>query len=101
MEGPVGGTGHTDKNGGSMSSRIEDQGNWGRTIGENLSYSGNTSGRSHVIQLLVDEGVPSLGHRYNIFKADFKTAGVGFGVHKNYGLMTCTDFAGSYTLTNP
>jgi uncharacterized protein YkwD len=49
-----------------------------------------------VIGLLVDDGVPSRGHRHNILSADARFAGVGCGHHTEYGTMCVIDFAGGY-----
>ncbi len=41
------------------------------------------------MQLTVDEGVPSRGHRTNLFKSGYKTLGVATGPHaKLFGSMT-------------
>jgi hypothetical protein len=84
-----------------MTERIDAQGTWTSTIGENLSYMGlSKTGRDHVILLMVDSGVPSRGHRVNIFKTDYTNAGVDFGAHATYGAVSCTNFSGGYTLTS-
>ncbi len=36
---------------------------------ENLAYNGNATVRIIVLQLLVDEGIPGYGHRYNMLNA--------------------------------
>jgi hypothetical protein len=45
------------------------------------------------MQFIVDECVPSRGHRSNIFKKNFGAIGTFTGPHKNYGLMANVDFA--------
>ena len=50
--------------------RIERHGEWSGALGENLSF-GCASAERVVLQLLVDDGVPSRGHRANILNANF------------------------------
>ena len=47
-----------------------------------------------VSQLLIDDGVPSRGHRKNILNKDFKIVGVAFGPHTKFKNMTVQNFAG-------
>ena len=44
--------------------------------------------------LIIDDGVPSRGHRENIYNPDFNHIGVGHGPHKGWDLITTMDFAG-------
>ena len=60
--------------------------------GENCGY-GMRTGRDIVIDLLVDEGVPSLGHRENILNPSYRTIGVGHAPHRRYGMMTVQEFS--------
>ena len=94
--GPAGVTGHTGTNGSTMGSRIQKQGKWKQTIGENISFGCNTA-RSIVLQLIIDDGVPSRGHRENIYKGAFKVAGVAYGTHKVYGHCCTIDYAGGFS----
>ena len=59
--------------------------------GENISY-GDDNARNIVIQLLVDDGVPSRGHRKNILNFKFDEVGVSVGKHSGYGSMCVIDF---------
>lgn len=47
-----------------------------------------------VAQLLIDDGVPSRGHRKNILNKEFKIVGVAFGPHTKFKNMTVQNFAG-------
>jgi uncharacterized protein YkwD len=51
--------------------------------GENISY-GKNSPFEVLVQLVVDDGVPSRGHRDNVFRADYQTAGFASGTHPRY-----------------
>lgn len=64
----------------------------GKTVGENCSYGMHTA-LDVVIQLLIDEGVPDLGHRNNILSSDFTKVGVAFAKHKKYGINTVMEFS--------
>ncbi|CAK63551.1 unnamed protein product (macronuclear) [Paramecium tetraurelia] len=93
--GPKGVTGHTGTDGSSMSDRIERYGEWDVTIGENISY-GQTTGEDVIIQLIIDDGVSSRGHRKNCFKAEFGAVGIFDGDHKQFKTQCVFDFAGSF-----
>ena len=59
--------------------------------GECCSY-GVESALGVVIQLLVDEGVPGLGHRILCFEEGFTAAGIASATHKRYSTNTVIDF---------
>ena len=60
--------------------------------GENCDYGMHT-GKDIVMHLLVDEGVPSLGHRENILEPSYKVIGVGHAPHRRYDVMTVQEFS--------
>ena len=91
--GPKGVTGHNGSDGSSVSKRIERYGVWQGTNGENISY-GCKTGKEIVLQLIIDDGVPSRGHRRNIFNSDYYYIGSACGNHKVYEAMCVMDFAG-------
>lgn len=89
-------TGHTGVDGSTPFTRIEKYGTY-KTAGENISY-GATSGRDIVVQLLIDDGVSSRGHRKNIMNKDFSSTGVGYThKHKTYGSVCVITYAGGYS----
>jgi len=94
--GPTGLISHDGNDGSSPFDRMNRYGRWGSTAGECISY-GMQTGRDIVLQLIIDEGVPSRGHRDNIFKVDFKICGVAYGIHSIYSSMCVIDYAGYYT----
>lgn len=85
-----GGSGHS-----SPGDRISRYGMWGGGYGENISYGQHTA-RGIVLNLVIDDGVRSRGHRKNIFNSKFSVAGVAVGPHARYGTVCTTDFAGAY-----
>ena len=88
-------TGHTGVDGSTPFKRIEKYGTY-KTAGENIAY-GSNSGRDIVVDLLIDDGVSSRGHRKNIMNAQFDSSGVGYTKkHKTYGSVCVITYAGGY-----
>jgi len=88
-------TGHDGSDGSSPFTRMARYGSGGNPAGENISYGTNT-GREIVCQLLIDDGVPSRGHRANIMNGAFTQTGVGFGTHTQYKYMCAIVYANRY-----
>lgn len=89
-QGPRGVLGHESSDGASFIDRIVRRGG-PRSGGENISYGGAT-GEAVVIQLIVDDGVPDRGHRTNIFRPTYVSAGAACGPHLTYRYMCVIDF---------
>ena len=89
-------TGHTGTDGSTPYSRMDRYGSWNRWAAENISY-GSSTAVDVVMQLFVDDGVRSRGHRNNIFSRHGKVTGGYSGSHEKYSYMTCITYAGSYT----
>lgn len=92
--GPRGLVGHDSSRGQGFSQRLkllEGHASLGPSA-ENISY-GMASGRDVVLQLLVDDGVPSRGHRDNLLRQGMRYSGVGCGYHRRYTAMCVVIYA--------
>lgn len=88
---------HVGADGSRLSDRLNRFGTWHGLVAENISTL-EEDPRQVVIQLLVDDGVPSRGHRHNLFNPDLHQAGVGSAPHRDYRVVTVIDYAGGFTL---
>jgi uncharacterized protein YkwD len=88
----TGETGHTGSGGTLPGMRIEQYGQWENAVGEAIAY-GPVSGREVVSRLLIDDGVPSRGHRRNILNPSFQLVGVAIASHPRYGWIAVIDLA--------
>lgn len=87
--------GHNGSDGSTPFQRMERYGSWLSTAGENIDY-GNDDARRIVLSLLIDDGVPSRGHRKNIMNPAYKAVGIACGPHKGYRHMCVMDLAGGF-----
>ncbi len=62
-------------------------------IAENISF-GWGDARDIVVQMVVDDGVKSRGHRKNIFSKNYVKIGISSGKHKTYQHCTVMEFFG-------
>lgn len=95
-QGKTGRTGHDGSDKSDPFIRINRYGGGFTTAGENLAY-GSTTGRDIIVDLLIDDGVPSRGHRTNIMNRGFTQSGVSFGTHPQYRTMCAITYAKGYT----
>jgi len=89
--GRVGGVGHDSSDGTPCFTRIKKY-NKGGAQAENCSY-GIQDPLDIVIDLLIDEGVSSKGHRKNILSSAYLFIGTGIASHKTYGTNCVMDFS--------
>ncbi|RQM23338.1 hypothetical protein B5M09_004973 [Aphanomyces astaci] len=64
--------------------------------GSELLAFGLCRPRNVVLQLLVDDGVPTRGDRMSLMDNKFKSVGVGFHTHKFQKFVCVLDFAGGF-----
>jgi uncharacterized protein YkwD len=93
-----GGTGHEGTDNSDLKDRIERYGEWHVRIAENISY-GELTPRQVVIYLLIDDGIPSRGHRQTFLQKDLLLVGISEGNHPYYKKMCVMDFAGKFEKT--
>ena len=93
-QGAAGEVGHDRVDGSTFSDVVRQYGTF-TAAGENISYGKNTA-RGIVIQLLVDDGVESRGHRKNLLSNTFTTCGVGFAAHTYYRYECVIDYAANW-----
>lgn len=91
-QGATGATGHTGTGGERFDARLRRHGLKAELAGEAIAY-GPPTARDLVRELIIDSGVADRGHRRNIFRPEFATAGVGCGPHRSYGAICVIDFA--------
>ena len=60
-------------------------------FGECCSY-GMSTGKNIIVQLLIDEGVESLGHRKICLSSGYSAVGIAFKTHKTYRFCCVLDF---------
>ncbi|MBR6279437.1 MAG: CAP domain-containing protein [Bacteroidales bacterium] len=82
--------GHNSSDGTNWNDRINELYD-SYTIAENCSY-GYARAIEIVMQLLVDEGTASLGHRKNILSNKYNAIGVAIRSHRQYGNNCVQDF---------
>jgi uncharacterized protein YkwD len=89
--GKTGQTGHDSSDGTSTFKRIRKYHDGG-AMAENCSY-GYSGAMDILMQLLIDEGVSSLGHRNTILNGIYTQMGVAIQPHEVYGYNCVTDFS--------
>jgi uncharacterized protein YkwD len=85
---------HTGSDGSSAGERMHRAGVWAGMLAEEMS-AGESSGAGVVRQLIIDEDVPSRGHRNDLMDPFLKLAGVGCASHPAYGVVCVIDLASS------
>ena len=95
--GESGATGHTGRDGSRPVERVERYGEWDVSTGENIWFgSARAAAIDVVADLIVDDGVPSRGHRENMFSDKFNVVGVDLAAHAVYGLVVVMELAGAF-----
>lgn len=91
--GAHGSTGHLGSDGSTEVDRIKREGAWSMALGETVSLGQGTAA-GVVRQLIIDEGVPSRGHRTALMDPGYDFGGVGCGPHKLYRSICVIDLTG-------
>lgn len=91
-----GATGHTGQDGSSPFERMERYTKLEGSSGENISY-GQDDPKGVIIQLAIDDGVASRGHRTNIMNPAFFKFGCHTGAHSKYKHSTVLNYNGSFS----
>ena len=86
--GKSGKMGHDSSKGVSFEKRLE---KFDGYTGENCQY-GYADALDIVMDLILDEGIPSMGHRDNILMKEFTHTAVSIQPHKTYGVNCVIDF---------
>lgn len=92
-QGANGYTGHRSADGDTPGDRVKRLGG-GIYVGETISY-GYDDPAAVVRQLIIDDGLPSRGHRALIFSPGSLYAGVGCGFHARDRFMCVIDYSAS------
>lgn len=97
--GSKGKTGHTSTDGTSFPQRVRKYYDGGY-IAENCSY-GKFDPLDIVMQLLIDEGITSLGHRKNLLNEIYVAMGTSIKPHSYYSINCVQDFGDKLTTPMP
>lgn len=82
-----------------VTNRISRYGNWGHKVGECLWYGTlPESGYQVVEDLIVDDGVPSRGHRLGVFDPAYFFVGIAIQHHKTFGFCCALNFANAHAV---
>jgi uncharacterized protein YkwD len=95
-QGQTGDVSHQGKDKSFSWERVTRYGEWKTPVSENIAYDSGTA-REIVINLLIDDGVSTRGHRNNIFNSSYLVTGVSCGKHPLFGGMCVCTFAGGFT----
>ena len=87
--------GHAGSDGSRPSDRLNRYGQWSRMAAENISY-GAFTGPDVVRQFIIDDGVPTRGHRIMLLNPVFEKTGVACGPHPRYRIMCVMTYAADY-----
>jgi len=87
---------HASSDGTTSSERASRYGSF-RFFGECLWYGSDQSdARTMVLDLIVDDGVPSRGHRKGVLNPRFNMVGVHYGPHITFGRVAAMELATDY-----
>lgn len=91
--GPSGKTGHHGTDGSSPWARIKRYTRINGGAAENCQY-GKSNPRKVIMQLAIDDGVRSRGHRNNIMNSRYRVTGINTGYHRRFKQQTVITYGG-------
>lgn len=80
---------------GGMDKRVSKYGEWKKSLAENLQW-GASNAHEAIISLLIDDGVPSRGHRVNMMNPVFTKVGVSVKDHPEYKISYVINYVGDF-----
>jgi hypothetical protein len=92
----TGKTGHKGSDSTFIEERVKPYGTWQGGIGENITY-GDDSPRERILNWLIDDGIPSRGHRRRLLSTDYNVAGISCGSHPEFSAVCVLTLAGGFT----
>lgn len=92
--------GHRGSDGSTPNARVDRYGDWEAAIGETIVYEVTTP-RQIIIALIIDDGVPSRGHRRNIFDPNYKITGISVSEPLAFGSKCVIDYVGGFKEKQP
>lgn len=95
--GSRGAVGHEGADGSRAADRMKRYGAWSGKCGECLWFGRADATAQQIVEdLIIDDGVPSRGHRLGIYDPAYSVAGVRMGSHKTFGACCVIEFASRY-----
>lgn len=87
--------GHRGSDGSTPNARVDRYGAWDAAIGETVVYEVSTA-RQIIISLIIDDGVPTRGHRRNIFDPTYHVTGISVSEPLTFGSKCVIDYVGGF-----
>lgn len=95
--GSRGAVGHEGADGSKAAQRMKRYGLWSGKCGECLWFGRTDATPQQIVEdLIVDDGVPSRGHRLGVYDPKYGVAGIRMGTHKTFGGCCVIEFATRY-----
>ncbi|MBT9313153.1 CAP domain-containing protein [Leptothoe kymatousa] len=93
-----GNVGHYGSDGSAPLDRVNRYGTIpaGNRIGENISFGPFSSAEWHIIQLLIDDNVPSRGHREALLRSEYRFTGSACNSHATFEIVCVATYATAY-----
>lgn len=89
-------TGHYGSDNSDPFERISRYGRWDGGAGENISYGQAMLAQWHITQLLIDDNVPSRGHREALLRPNYQRIGAACSAHPEFRIVCVMTYASDY-----